>query len=222
MQNKFIKAFTLAEILITIGIIGIVAEMVMPGVIANTEKQVNATKVKQVYSMISQATKSIETDCGGDITFCLANSGAAVDNDAARSEVANLYKAKFSIAKDCTDGVIKECFANKYFDLSNLTDFGNFNTNPELANTNFIINNGMTIGFKWTGNSFSDRYYMFFVDINNAKLPNQWGKDTFLFYYDKNKKIVRTPTEYIANCVSSSTGTSCSAKIIQEGAINYY
>lgn len=49
------NAFTLAEVLVTLGIIGIVAALTMPTLIENHRKQVLRTQVKKSFSMISQA-----------------------------------------------------------------------------------------------------------------------------------------------------------------------
>lgn len=64
---KRIFAFTLAEVLITLGIIGIVAAMTIPAIINNSEKQSIVSKVKEAYSIMSQATGQIKTECGGTI-----------------------------------------------------------------------------------------------------------------------------------------------------------
>ena len=45
------KAFTLAEVLITLGIIGIVAAMTLPVVIGNYQKKVTAAKVKKFWNL---------------------------------------------------------------------------------------------------------------------------------------------------------------------------
>ena len=58
------KAFTLAEVLITLGIIGIVAAMTMPVLIGNYQQQVIETKLKRVYSVMNQAIKLSEVDNG--------------------------------------------------------------------------------------------------------------------------------------------------------------
>ncbi len=52
------SAFTLAEVLITLGIIGVVAAMTMPTLIAKYQKKVFATKVKQTYAILSNALTS--------------------------------------------------------------------------------------------------------------------------------------------------------------------
>ena len=48
-------AFTLAEVLITLGIIGIVAALTLPSVISTYQKKVTAAKLKQTYSILSNA-----------------------------------------------------------------------------------------------------------------------------------------------------------------------
>jgi prepilin-type N-terminal cleavage/methylation domain-containing protein len=49
------QGFTLAEVLITLGIIGVVAALTMPALISNHRKNVTLTKLKKVYSVMNQA-----------------------------------------------------------------------------------------------------------------------------------------------------------------------
>lgn len=57
------NAFTLAEVLITLGIIGLVAAMTIPSLIANTQKDEAVSKLK-AYSTISQAILLAKADNG--------------------------------------------------------------------------------------------------------------------------------------------------------------
>ena len=61
------SAFTLAEVLITLGIIGIVAALTLPALISNYRKNVAETRLKHFYSTINQAIKSAEA-VYGDVT----------------------------------------------------------------------------------------------------------------------------------------------------------
>ena len=54
-KNKKSKGFTLAEVLITLGIIGVVAAITMPTLINNYREKATVNKVKKFYSMMSQA-----------------------------------------------------------------------------------------------------------------------------------------------------------------------
>ena len=53
-----LPAFTLAEVLITLGIIGVVAAMTMPVLIQNHQEKVTVTRLKKAYSILSQAYMS--------------------------------------------------------------------------------------------------------------------------------------------------------------------
>ena len=59
-----LNAFTLAEVLVTLGIIGVVAALTMPTLIANYRKQVTETRLEHFYSMINQGLKQSELDNG--------------------------------------------------------------------------------------------------------------------------------------------------------------
>ena len=58
------SAFTLAEVLITLGIIGIVAALTLPTVIQNYQKQATVTKLKKAYSMLGQVAQKSIADNG--------------------------------------------------------------------------------------------------------------------------------------------------------------
>ena len=57
--------FTLAEVLITIGIIGIVAALTFPSIIGYYQKKVLQEQFKVAYSMLSQLLLKSEVDLGG-------------------------------------------------------------------------------------------------------------------------------------------------------------
>ena len=53
-------AFTLAEVLITLGIIGVVAALTIPNVVSNYKKKVVETRLAQLYSVLNQAVELSE------------------------------------------------------------------------------------------------------------------------------------------------------------------
>ncbi len=59
-----LTAFTLAEVLITLGIIGVVAALTIPTLMANHRKQVVETRLAKFYSTMNQAIKMAEVDYG--------------------------------------------------------------------------------------------------------------------------------------------------------------
>ena len=63
------SAFTLAEVLITLAIIGVVAAMTIPTLIANYKKSIVETKLATFYSTINQAIRLSEVDNGELVTW---------------------------------------------------------------------------------------------------------------------------------------------------------
>ena len=57
-------AFTLAEVLITIGIIGIAAAMTLPGVITSYQKQETVSRLKKVYATVGNAFAKAAAEYG--------------------------------------------------------------------------------------------------------------------------------------------------------------
>ena len=62
-KNKNL-AFTLAEVLITLGVIGVVAAMTMPTLIKNYQKNIMLNKLKHTYSLLAQAIRMSEVNNG--------------------------------------------------------------------------------------------------------------------------------------------------------------
>ena len=84
MSNGYRKAaFTLAEVLITLGIIGVVAALTMPALISNHRKSVVENKLKKFYSSMSQAVIMSEAAIGASPnewdTFSSAYNGAEME-----------------------------------------------------------------------------------------------------------------------------------------------
>ena len=64
--NDFKKkaAFTLAEVLITLGIIGIVAAMTIPTLISNYQEKQTVSKLQKVYATLKNALEMAKVDNG--------------------------------------------------------------------------------------------------------------------------------------------------------------
>lgn len=67
MKTKY-SGFTLAEVLITLGIIGIVAAMTLPSVINNSRNKQLEAGLKKAYSVIGQALDMYQAETGERIT----------------------------------------------------------------------------------------------------------------------------------------------------------
>ena len=74
------KAFTLAEVLITLGIIGVVAAMTIPNLIASYQKRQTVVRLKKAYSVMQQAIRLSQEDNGGVESWDATLSGSAFFN----------------------------------------------------------------------------------------------------------------------------------------------
>ena len=158
----FKKAFTLAEVLITLGIIGVVAALTIPALMASYQEKVTITQFQKVYSQLSQAYISAAKDYG------------TADNWTSAQDTYNYLKPYFQISEDCPNTV--GCMGNvQYLDMKGNGCGYNYNT---LLRYKIVLNNGTSIMFDTTTEVF--------VDLNGKKSPNQWGYD--LFYFVLNNK----------------------------------
>ena len=64
VRKKQNLAFTLAEVLITLGIIGIVAAMTIPSLMNNAQDYSFQQGYKKIFSVISNASKQAQADDG--------------------------------------------------------------------------------------------------------------------------------------------------------------
>ncbi|MDR1327581.1 MAG: prepilin-type N-terminal cleavage/methylation domain-containing protein [Heliobacteriaceae bacterium] len=91
------NAFTLAEVLITLGIIGITAALVMPPLIANYKEKVYDTARKKALATIGEAVRVIAINGG---------IGDAVN---AQDFVENHLKKQIKIIKTCDNANLRKC-----------------------------------------------------------------------------------------------------------------
>ena len=62
--SKNTKGFTLSEVLIALGIVGIIATMTIPALMKSASDKETVTKVKNIYSTLSAATDKIIAEEG--------------------------------------------------------------------------------------------------------------------------------------------------------------
>lgn len=201
--------FTLSEVLITIGIIGIIATMTIPSLIQKSVNKQNAVAVIKVYSELSNAIQLYISDNGAD----LKDSGL-FENDQDPSLLWNNFFMKyFNIQKYCL--FVSGCFPTGMYKHLNGDDWEGLSSTATGAASG-VLNDGTLLRI-WipTGNC-SSYCAEVIVDVNGYKGPNQSGRDTFLFQILKDKIIA-----YPGICDVNSHSNGCAAKVIAEGKISY-
>lgn len=188
-MNRIKKAFTTAELLIAMTIIGVIAALVVPPLMRDYSMKVHGAKIKEVYGTIMSA---IERACADANVSVLSHTKYVVGGN--ESEFfKNYFKGKID----------KNAFATKYRSLS-----GKEKTTGFPA-TSVVLSNGAAVSFQCDN---SDHECAFYVDTNGAAKPNTGGVDMFVIVFAPNSnEIVRNPSD---NCKSSQVGLSCIEKLI--------
>ena len=157
-------AFTLAEVLVTLGIIGVVSAMTVPSLIQNHQKKSYVTQLHKVYNLCSQAALQVLTDRNA---LSLKEAGITTQAD-----IDVFVKTYFKVIQDCsTDGT--DCFAVGEYKKLDGTKVGLFES--EIFNY-YVLADGMSIAFYPASYGLQIN-----MDINGKKGPNIIGRDTFAF-----------------------------------------
>lgn len=181
------KAFTLAEVLITLGIIGVVAALTLPAVIQNYQKRSLEVATKKFYSVITQAVKQYMTDEG--IDDLRGSSLSESDDDSEEIALAknDEFFKKYLNAQICEDG----CFADNYKTQSgDISGVIGKSTEHQVASGRYLLPDGMVVDMHdGESNSFLGNRSLpggLYVDVNGKKGPNKIGYDLWSMsvFYD--------------------------------------
>ena len=179
LTGKKKYAFTMAEVLITLGIIGIVVAMTLPSVIGKYQKKVTAEKLKKFYSVITNAANLSEYENGDMYYWDFPKQGYD-------PEIKNFFRRYYlPYLKDAKE-------YDKHANWANIENYsirginGNIQSGGFLASYLVKTNDGMYIYFL---PNTQNKYIWMYVDINGHQKPNQIGYDIFLFYINGNPNI---------------------------------
>ena len=162
-------AFTLAEVLITLGIIGVVAAMTIPNLITEHQKRTTVTKLQRAISVINQAYRLAYDDVGEASAEEAFNMGS--------EEYFNTYWAPYiKILTYCSSYKVCGYDSNTPFKLLN----GKYST-YHFDYTNGRIAFYTMDGFVYIVNTYSGYGIspQVVVDINGSAGPNRVGRDIF-------------------------------------------
>jgi len=185
MKNK---AFTLAEVLITLGIIGIVAALTMPSLIQKHKEKVTVVKLKKIYSVMSQAYLKAQQEHGTPEDWGIVETTMSGQSSAIITDILVQY---LNVSKYC--GRSKGCWYDSF--TMNLGGTLNTNFNTHTDYSKILLADGTAIalyGFSVCANNYyglgllNDVCAKFVTDINGPSPPNTYGKDVFWFYLTNN------------------------------------
>lgn len=170
------KAFTLAEVLITLGIIGIVAAMTLPIVISKYRAKVVEARLAETYSLVYQALKRAEADYGESKHWM--RDYASPQDDMLR--VMNLFIDTYLvpyIKSSVPDRISAPGYLYKYgYNVRNIP----YLPTAISSGTKVIrLNNGVIMFISYHHGRQGMTSIRLIVDINGPKQPNLVGRDIF-------------------------------------------
>ncbi|MBR1754209.1 type II secretion system protein [bacterium] len=233
------KAFTLAEVLITLGIIGIVAALTIPTLMQKHNDAVIVNRFKKTYSALQNAYEMMQAEYG------MADKWDLRGHAAQENELIDRFAKYLKYQQKCYVGDAS-CVPNVTYKKANGDDAENWSTEAVVANRSsmiladgqFFMLNVRVDGTKCPSEEtdaekckpLSDMPLQFYVDINGEKGPNKKGEDFFYIFADGEsgklipggwKKTVESKQlNFVIDCINGN-GANCANWIIENGNVDY-
>jgi len=200
--------FTLAEVLVTLGIIGVVSAMTLPTLVKNHQRQVYVTQLHKVYNELSQATEQVITD---------SNAVSLAESRFARGNGIDFLNAYFKTVKLCGSNEASDCLADEYKNLNG----DNVPMENSILDSCAILASGASVCIHNYG---GDGTAALVIDVNGKQPPNIMGRDLFTGAISEDGSVGPT-WEYDENngtCEESVgdsgiDGDPCWGRIIHDG-----
>ncbi len=220
----------MAEVLITLGVIGIVAAITIPIIISSYRRIAYPTQLKAIYSKLLVAQKTINDEYGTPDTwrFYQYTDG---NEDNYTLEIINRYATQLSA----------DYRGNIYFNpdkmgapssalmlngkpAKNIPDFYTVSYIYSYGHM-LVMKNGATINIRFAqapsgGNHWSlmlnHIYAVFIIDINGLSKPNIVGRDIFMFNLVGGNNSIIPYLDNTTDCNKQGAGLSCSRKLIKD------
>lgn len=224
-------AFTLAEVLITLGIIGIVAALTIPHLVQNSQDNEFKNKMKKEYSVLAQAQQQIIAENGGDFLSALMPYNPTLRYSAIK--LALQQKLSYIIERDfLSSATTSPCFSSGINYLDGTSAAADTMVTGALQGACLVLKDGATLAFHVdngasgaasfcdaTRGTYTNECGWIVIDVNGLKPPNQWGRDIYVFYiFSDTIRPNSTQLNYFHDdCSTTGTYTSgrtCASKYL--------
>lgn len=212
------NAFTLAEVLVTLMIIAVIAAMTVPPLKRHAQEQETVARVKKAYSTIANATRRVEMN-HGDIKRLPWGTPTKIMDE--------MFIPEMNVINNCHNN--GGCFKEGYTTRS-MNGGANNAFQTDKSWYTFVTADGAYWAYSGIGTcDYNEGTYIknacgyFEVDINGPAKPNMMGTDIFGFAITKEGVFPfgGCPGCDDSQCDGNSTGWACTAKIIKEGKITW-
>ena len=216
------KGFTLAEVLIALGIVGIIAVLAIPGVMKNYQNRLYTAQLEKVYAQISDATQSIMNDQHVDNFYETTARGATVCDATMKtctSGIGYLLTNYFkTVKKNCLNNTNEACMTTK---ANTYQTIGGSKLSAPTGEYFIQTITGTTIGGMST--TTDKKRTRLIVDINGLAEPNVVGRDVFSMEIRENGTLVDIAEAKGEMCTQGDTSSiytaaqGCLSHIIEAG-----
>ncbi|MBR1753692.1 type II secretion system protein [bacterium] len=224
-----LRGFTLAEVLITLGIIGVVAAMTIPTLMQKLDEREKVSGLKKIYSTMSNAYSMAIANNGGSSDFGYnTTSGWYQDDDGNSIDATsrdnadimfNAFKPYLKIAKECEHGQ-SGCFTENLKAYSGDFSWGNLATIQGGVRKFALLQDGASVGFLSPQDNYS--HGVLYVDVNGLKGPNKAGVDVFQFITSTDSnKILLPESDFTGETTCYSDNLICGAWVLLNNNEDY-
>ncbi len=235
-------AFTLAEVLITLAIIGIVAALTIPTLVSKNEKKQLYTQFMKTYNTLSNAVNMAVAEHGDPKGWITPKDS----EDASKIGINKYIMPYLKTTKICDSSNYSDCMPLYSYKALTGDETLFVEGDSEYFSSFAILADGSSLLLAFEVNEYTGAPYgiYFYIDVNGFKGPNVLGRDMHIFAYEKKSgdgafrfgpavdyEITDGYGNYYDdygssndNCNPSaigSDGVGCAARMLKEGAMNY-
>lgn len=200
--------FTMAEILIALAVIGVVAALTIPPLFSGKDKQEAAERVRNDYTSLAQAVKQSEINNERCENWDWGTPGNAAS---IKNSFDKYWAPYLKVSKFCSSSAGCGYASNA---IKNLQGADTAYNVAGTSQTSMFLNDGTFV-------SVDGQNKLVFVDINGNKGSASLGKDIFVFALAAGRGLMPYGfgnTAAINNdCKSNGVGNYCAAKLMNDG-----
>lgn len=210
-RRRKATAFTLAELLLAMTVIGVIASEVIPMIVQDVQETKLKTAWKKAFSDFSQADKLLLQDSGGTIIGLCPNT----DHGCFK----NAFAPKLNITKSCDQGFNEGCWhANLNWQSLDGTHLGSELNVPAVK----LSNGSLAYFIFWnpacnrTEAGLQTVCGNITVDVNGFNKPNTYGKDIFGFNVMPNRLLPNGANGQVYPATGWGSGLGLSATYLTQ------
>lgn len=157
-------AFTLSEVLITLAVVGVLAALVVPGLIRESANKASITLLQGTVTNLNDAVQK----------EIVRTRASRIEDTNIWNNPVQFFKDTLEIKQECTGAPPNECYASsdEYKNLDGTTGSLSYSTNAVL------LANGVAVDIMKDGKSdYEDKQIPIGIDLNGQQDPNIMGVD---------------------------------------------